>query len=659
MKRIRIGNDVSVAWQIKENGVNANLAGRNLRLWLCNIRTRKLEITDYEIKGSVILFVQPGAAQVCTGKYSLVLQDATAGLKTIDTCDAWELVEHSCQADGGDSEGITTETVQLTSEMQMAIRGKSAYDLWLTSNHSGSIDDYFAYLRQPATEAADKVKVSEANREQSEQLRVDAESERDAKELARIKAEEQRAAAESSRNATFEKLKGDSETATKNANTAAVNAERISTAGELSEKSREQAEQLRVDAESERNTKELVRVEAEEQRAAAESSRNATFEKLKGDSETATEHANTAAENANNEAIAAKKITQTVQSKLDELAGATTAIINISLSSNQANDDLTGKKIYVKSESGSIINTVTYTGTMLSIIIKSNTSFYVQAEPLSGYKQPQSETLTALASNTYAIDLVYKAELLSVTVTGPSDGVFNPNTVVVKINGVSYNGNATVKIPFGTTYTIIATKATGYISPASFSALIAENNTRNIILEYKASKFGVFIADIEKKLYTVEEYKASPLDASRVLGVAVITESYQFVCRFNGKSSIWQASGVLISGAASTDEVANTEALIAAYDEGDVKACVPAWYCHNFIFNNGERGFLPGVGVAQTIMLNAINDALVTIGDTKISNNIWTSVQANAGGAYYVNSSAVAGNNGKGPNFQVVPCLLF
>lgn len=415
---------------------------------------------------------------------------------------------------------------------------------------------------------------------------------------------------------------------------------------------REANEALRKSTEEQRDA-------AEEQRAAAESSRNATFEKLKGDSETATEHANTAAENANNEAIAAKKITQTVQSKLDELAGATTAIINISLSSNQANDDLTGKKIYVKSESGSIINTVTYTGTMLSIIIKSNTSFYVQAEPLSGYKQPQSETLTALASNTYAIDLVYKAELLSVTVTGPSDGVFNPNTVVVKINGVSYNGNATVKIPFGTTYTIIATKATGYISPASFSALIAENNTRNIILEYKASKFGVFIADIEKKLYTVEEYKASPLDASRVLGVAVITESYQFVCRFKGKSSIWQASGVLISGAASTDEVANTEALIAAYDEGDVKACVPAWYCHNFIFNNGERGFLPGVGVAQTIMLNAINDALVTIGDTNISNNIWTSVQVNAGSAYHVNSSAVAGNNVKGAPFMVVPCLLF
>lgn len=124
MKRIRIGNDVSVAWQIKENGVNANLAGRNLRLWLCNIRTRKLEITDYEIKGSVILFVQPGAAQVCTGKYSLVLQDATAGLKTIDTCDAWELVEHSCQADGGDSDGITTETVELSSEMQMAVKGE-------------------------------------------------------------------------------------------------------------------------------------------------------------------------------------------------------------------------------------------------------------------------------------------------------------------------------------------------------------------------------------------------------------------------------------------------------------------------------------------------------------------------------------------------------
>ena len=123
MKKIRIGNDINVVWQIKENGVNANLAGRNLRLWLCNIRTRKLEITDYEIKGSVILFVQPGAAQVCTGKYSLVLQDATAGLKTIDTCDAWELVEHSCQADGGDSEGITTETVELSSEMQMAVKG--------------------------------------------------------------------------------------------------------------------------------------------------------------------------------------------------------------------------------------------------------------------------------------------------------------------------------------------------------------------------------------------------------------------------------------------------------------------------------------------------------------------------------------------------------
>lgn len=109
MERIRKGNDIAIKWEIfigsGADEAPYNLTGRNLSLYIRSL-LGKTKICEYSIKDNIIQFVYRGKDQKHTGKYSLELVENSGkeGMHTVDECDAFELVRHTCEI-GGDSEG--------------------------------------------------------------------------------------------------------------------------------------------------------------------------------------------------------------------------------------------------------------------------------------------------------------------------------------------------------------------------------------------------------------------------------------------------------------------------------------------------------------------------------------------------------------------------
>ena len=124
MEKIRKGNDIEVQWAIYVgSGINEvpyDLTGKNLSLFLRN-QFGRTEVYDYTIDKHVIRFMFWGKDQTQTGTYSieLVENEGRQGMHTVDECDAFQLVNHSCQT-GGDSEG-RVECIHLQFRANMGI----------------------------------------------------------------------------------------------------------------------------------------------------------------------------------------------------------------------------------------------------------------------------------------------------------------------------------------------------------------------------------------------------------------------------------------------------------------------------------------------------------------------------------------------------------
>jgi prefoldin subunit 5 len=124
MEKIRKGNDIEVQWAIYVgagiNEVPYDLTGKKLSLFLRN-QFGRTEVYDYTIDKHVIRFMFWGKDQTQTGTYSieLVENEGRQGMHTVDECDAFQLVNHSCQT-GGDSEG-RVECIHLQFRANMGI----------------------------------------------------------------------------------------------------------------------------------------------------------------------------------------------------------------------------------------------------------------------------------------------------------------------------------------------------------------------------------------------------------------------------------------------------------------------------------------------------------------------------------------------------------
>jgi hypothetical protein len=281
--RIRKGNDFHVAWRIKRGGVAENLENvTNIKLerTIYGITT---EHTLFTVSGDTITAEIPAEVQTHYGQYKLTLsyELVDTGMSDDDRKCKVAVYAFAIVDPLGPADDLLT--VDVTSDVSIGFKGDkglSAYQVWLEEGNVGTEDDYFAYLRQPATDAAESLSELEQTVSGNEALRVTAEQGRSDAELLRVGAESARNNAEGIRDSN---------------ETDRINAEGIRDANETA---RINAERDRADAEDLRDQAEVAREEAEELRQTntATAIQNAGL---------ATTAANTAAGLANNAATAA------------------------------------------------------------------------------------------------------------------------------------------------------------------------------------------------------------------------------------------------------------------------------------------------------------------------------------------------------------------
>lgn len=252
MEKIRLGNDIEMRWSIftwnGDNKVPYDLEGRALTLSVVN-RKGESEI-EFFAEGNIVTGVFRGRDQKILGKHGVILRENNGedGMRTVDACDAFELVACSCEEALG-SPG-TIQLFHLTFDTTIGAI-------------TGTIDPI---LNHEAEQAEAERKANEIVRKANEEQRIENENQRKADETLRKIAEEARAVGEQERQAG-EDLREANEAARIASEEARSSAEAIRAADEAA----------RVEAETARQEAENARVEAEKARVEAESERQAKF----------------------------------------------------------------------------------------------------------------------------------------------------------------------------------------------------------------------------------------------------------------------------------------------------------------------------------------------------------------------------------------------
>lgn len=117
MKRIRIGKDISMRWEITTDGVAIPLDGRDLTVEIKSPNGIENNI-PYRIDGNILIMTYYGYEQKMTGEYSITLWEKKGkpGQNVVDVIRAFELVRTSQKEDdfvGGD---LQIESVDLGTE---------------------------------------------------------------------------------------------------------------------------------------------------------------------------------------------------------------------------------------------------------------------------------------------------------------------------------------------------------------------------------------------------------------------------------------------------------------------------------------------------------------------------------------------------------------
>ena len=102
MKRIRLGNTIDIVWEIflgkdKDKG-KYDLTGKKLTIYLVSAFDR-IKISDFTTEFNVLRFTFEGKDQKHAGRYQLTFVENEGGdnTRTLNLCDAFELVSSSCK----------------------------------------------------------------------------------------------------------------------------------------------------------------------------------------------------------------------------------------------------------------------------------------------------------------------------------------------------------------------------------------------------------------------------------------------------------------------------------------------------------------------------------------------------------------------------------
>ena len=322
-----------------------------------------------------------------------------------------------------------------------------------------------------------------------------------------------------------------------------------------------------------------------------------------------------------------------------------TTIMSVTLSSNQGSDSsLNGTQITVKC--GSVNKQLTWEGSPLNEKLPTGQAYTITASVLDGYKTPDAKNGTTSGSS-MSETMQYQTEVVTVTVNTDNSVSCNGQQVTINNKQHTYAGSPiSVKIPFGTSYTVSVNAKSGFTTPAQ-QQFTANQVSRSVTMTYLEIKRGIFILDMDGNLVKSSEWNTS--NNSKAVGVAVLSDNCKFVIAptQNSDRIYWSKGGAYdtVSGVTTTTNsstaktdykgVSNSSAIVSKYGAGTDYA---AGWCQNYSFKNGKKGYLGSCGEWQEAYNNKaeINACMSLIGGTPISTDYyhWTSTQYDSNDAW-------------------------
>ena len=317
--------------------------------------------------------------------------------------------------------------------------------------------------------------------------------------------------------------------------------------------------------------------------------------------------------------------------------------VTITLVSNQSSTDtsLNGATVTVK-DSSSTIGTYTWNGNAITLKVAGNQSLTVSVSDVTGYKTPSSQTFTTVTCNSRTITMTYQTEVVTVTVSASNGASMSGQKITVNGTAYTYSSPFSVKVPFGTSYTVSANDKSGYSTPSA-QTFTANQAARSVTLTYTYATTGVYILDTDGNLTTAANWNTA--NNSKAVGVFVGTDNCKFVIApDSGGTLTWGGYGTTISGIVTTTDSStakkdyagssNTDKIISKLGASNAPA---ANYCKSYTFKNGKSGYLWSLGEMQAAYGNksAIDTALSKIGATAMNTSYyWTSTQYSSGDAW-------------------------
>lgn len=234
---------------------------------------------------------------------------------------------------------------------------------------------------------------------------------------------------------------------------------------------------------------------------------------------------------------------------------------------------------------------------------------------------------------------------------GESDSGLIGATVIVRGKGVIYAKETwqgtpiKVKVMCDRDVTIEVSTVKMYMKPKALTYTPSPLYNREVTFTYKALELGVFIIDTNGNFINKDSW--SPTMQQTTVGVALITEKVAIVIATGLHTDLcWSKTYQLVEGVTTTTDStvaatdykgkANTEAIGKALGQN----APAAYYCSNYTFKNGKKGYLMAVGEAQEIFVNMrkISELLnyINPNTTNLNNGyeIWTSTQNNESTAW-------------------------
>lgn len=348
-------------------------------------------------------------------------------------------------------------------------------------------------------------------------------------------------------------------------------------------------------------------------------------------------------------------------------------VVSISLISNQSNSDtaLNGATITItNTDTGEIISTQQWKGTVIKLKIVPYTHVSVSVSSVNGYRSPDAKAFLTGVGSTRNVTMQYDTEVVTITLTANNGADMSGQIVTVNNDNHTYSSPFSVKIPFGTDYSVSVNRKSGYSTPSAVR-YTANQKIRSVTLSYTYLHLGIYILDTDGNFMTAEDWDTA--NNSKAVGVLVSTENSKFVIAptVDNETRQWGGYGTTISGIVTSSDSTtakkdyagetNTDKIIAQLGTGNAPA---AEYCRNYTFKNGKKGYLWSLGEAQDAYNNkaAIDAAMRKIGGTAITtdNYIWTSTQYSGSSAWrlYCNIGDVS-NGSKVNGYYVLAVCAF